>query len=115
MARLTTHVLDTMRGCPAVDMRVELWSVEGESRQHLVEIRTNREGRCDAPLLEGGGRGVWELQFHARDYFVRTGVTLPDPPFLDVITIRFGIADDDAHYHVPLLLSPWSYSTYRGS
>ena len=115
MARLTTHVLDTMRGCPAADMRVELWSVDRDDRQHLITTRTNADGRCDAPLLDGGGQGVWELRFYASEYFARSGVALPDPPFLDVITIRFGIADEGANYHVPLLLSPWAYSTYRGS
>ena len=115
MARLTTHVLDTMRGCPAAGMRLELWSIEGEKRQRVLEARTNADGRCDAALLEQGRRGVWELLFHAGEYYARTGVALADPPFLDVIAIRFGIADENANYHVPLLLSPWAYSTYRGS
>jgi 5-hydroxyisourate hydrolase len=117
MARLTTHVLDTARGCPAAGMQVELWSIAGEQRARVGATRTNADGRCDAPLLDGaaGRPGVWELAFHVNDYFAAAGVAVDDPPFLDVVCIRFGIADAAGNYHVPLLVSPWAYSTYRGS
>jgi 5-hydroxyisourate hydrolase len=112
--RLTTHVLDTARGRPAEGLRIELFSVEGDTFRHLATTETNDDGRCDAPLLAGETMkaGIYELRFHAGDYLGRTSDA---PPFLDVIPIRFGIADGDAHYHVPLLVSPFSYSTYRGS
>lgn len=115
MGRLTTHVLDTARGCPAPGLRIELRRV-GEPAP-LADVRTNADGRCDAPLLEGEALrpGSYELLFHAGDYFRTAGVALPEPAFLDVIPIRFGIADASAHYHVPLLVSPWAMSTYRGS
>lgn len=115
--RLTTHVLDTARGCPAAGMVVELVRIEGLARQPVKTVRTNSDGRIDEPLLTGGKlmQGVYELLFHAGDYLRATGAVLPDPAFLDVIPIRFGIADTGAHYHVPLLISPYSYSTYRGS
>lgn len=113
--RLTTHVLDTARGRPAAGLRIELFRVEGETVRPLRSVATNNDGRCDEPLLSGAAmeRGVYELRFHAGDYLGRgEGDGLP---FLDVIPLRFGIADPLAHYHVPLLLSPYSYSTYRGS
>jgi 5-hydroxyisourate hydrolase len=115
MGRLTTHVLDTAIGKPAAGLKIELFR-EGEASP-LRTIRTNADGRADAPLLEGAGfrPGRYELHFHAGDYLRASGSTLPDPAFLDVIPIRFGIADEAAHYHVPLLLSPYGYSTYRGS
>ncbi|MFO1349777.1 MAG: hydroxyisourate hydrolase [Gammaproteobacteria bacterium] len=115
MGRLTTHVLDTARGKPAADLRIELHEVTNE-RRLLKTLITNRDGRTDGALLEGAGfkAGVWELVFHVGDYFRNTGLELPDPPFLDQVSLRFGIASDE-HYHVPLLVSPWSYSTYRGS
>lgn len=116
MARLTTHVLDTARGEPACGMRIELYSGAGE-RRLLASTATNGDGRCDAPLGEGGEvpPGLYELVFHAGDYFRSIGVTLPDPPFFDRVLLRFGIAEADGRYHLPLLLSPWSYFTYRGS
>lgn len=116
MAKLSTHVLDTASGRPAAALRGSLWRC-ATSRERLCEFITNADGRVDAPLLEGAAMasGIYELCFEVADYFARSGHTLPDPPFLDVVTLRFGIADASANYHVPLLLSPWSYSTYRGS
>jgi 5-hydroxyisourate hydrolase len=115
--RLTTHVLDTARGRPAAGLWVDLHRVEGESRRHLVGAATNADGRCDRPLLEGDAMaaGVYELVFHLADYFRAAGVALADPPFLGDVVVRFAIAEPDRHYHVPLLASPWSYTTYRGS
>lgn len=117
MGRLTTHVLDTSAGMPGGGMRIELFRFDGTARTGLAEVRTNADGRCDAPLLEGAAfqPGVYELAFHAGDYFAGRGVALPAPRFLDVIVIRFGLSAADAHYHVPLLVSPYGYSTYRGS
>ena len=116
MGRLTTHVLDTAAGKPAAGIKIELWRI-GDDLMHLKTLATNDDGRADAPLLDGGDfqRGEYELRFHAGDYLSGSGVNLPKPAFLDVIPIRFGIADPDTHYHVPLLLSPYGYSTYRGS
>lgn len=115
--RLTTHVLDTALGRPAAGMVIELVRVEDRERHHVKSVSTNADGRVDAPLLSAGEMvaGVYELLFQAGDYLRSTGTDLPDPSFLDVIPIRFGIADTAAHYHVPLLVSPYSYSTYRGS
>ena len=117
MAGLTTHVLDTARGRPAAGMALELARLdENGDRQVLKTVRTNADGRTDEPLLAGEEltRGVYEIIFHVGEYFAgHEGV--PDPPFLDSVPLRFGIADLSAHYHVPLLASPWSYSTYRGS
>jgi 5-hydroxyisourate hydrolase len=117
MGRLTTHVLDTARGLPGAGMAVDLYRVDGEGRSHLVAIETNEDGRCDAPLLEGAGleRGIYELVFRAGAYFRAAGIALPDPPFVDEVVVRFGVAEADRHYHVPILVSPWSYTTYRGS
>ncbi len=120
MGRLTTHVLDTARGCPGAGMRVELFALDdaaGNAKRQILSTTTTADGRCDASLLEGGAlaAGTYELVFHAGDYFRAAGVDLPDPAFVDIAVLRFGIADADAHYHVPLLVSPWSYSTYRGS
>jgi len=117
MGRLTTHILDTANGCPGAGVAVSLYRVDGDRRERLLNTVTNDDGRCDAPLLEGDAltAGVYELDFAAGDYFAARGVRLPEPRFLDVVTLRFGIADPAAHYHVPLLVSPWSYSTYRGS
>lgn len=116
---LTTHVLDTARGRPAAGMRVELAQLDPASGERgvLKEVRTNADGRIDAPLLEGDElkNGVYELVFEVGEYFAREGVEIPTPPFLDRVPIRFGIAEPDTHYHVPLLASPWAYSTYRGS
>lgn len=115
MGRLTTHVLDTASGRPAVGLRIELYRLDAATP--LKTIRTNADGRADGPILEGAAftAGQYELRFHAGEYLRAAGVRLPEPAFLDVIPIRFGIADAAAHYHVPLLLSPYGYSTYRGS
>jgi 5-hydroxyisourate hydrolase len=114
MGRLTTHVLDTASGKPAAGMVVDLLDSAG---QRLLRATTNGDGRLDRPLLEGDAwkAGAYRLQFHVAQYFRVQGVQLPNPPFLDVVTVDFGIADRGAHYHVPLLVSPYSYSTYRGS
>lgn len=116
MGRLTTHVLDTARGHPAADLKVELWThVRGLA--HIKTMTTNKDGRTDAPILPDGefGPGTYELRFFAGDYLKQVGVKLDEPAFLDIIPIRFGIANAEQHYHVPLLLSPYGYSTYRGS
>lgn len=117
MGQLTTHVLDTHAGKPAAGMTIELFKVGGDARVPIKSATTNADGRVAGPLLAGEAfaAGVYELDFHAGDYFRARGVALPEPVFLERITIRFGIADAGAHYHVPLLLTPWSYSTYRGS
>ncbi len=117
MGRLTTHVLDTMNGCPAAGMAVTLYRLQPEGPQCLRQIRLNADGRADGPLLEGETfrPGRYRLVFAVAAYFRARGVTLPEPPFLDEVPLDFGLADAAAHYHVPLLASPWSYSTYRGS
>jgi 5-hydroxyisourate hydrolase len=117
MARLSTHVLDTSRGSPAAGVVIELHRLHGGRRESIASGITNADGRTDAPLLAGDSieTGTYELVFHAGDYFRRLGLTLPVPPFLDDVVIRIGIADGQANYHVPLLLSPYGYSTYRGS
>ena len=117
MGRLTTHVLDTMSGTPAADLEVELWRAGGGGWEHLATIATNADGRGDAPLLEADEMrvGVYELRFRAGDYLRGRGAVLSDPPFLDVVPVRFAIADPAASCHVPLLLSAHGYSTYRGS
>ena len=114
---LSTHVLDTGLGRPAAGLRIELFRLTGEAREKLADVVTNADGRSDAPLLSGADLrpGIYELSFDAAAYFRASGAELPEPPFLDRITLRFGVADPDGHYHVPLLVSPWSYSTYRGS
>ncbi len=115
--KLTTHVLDTANGCPAAGMTIELWKLGDQGYAKVSSQVTNADGRTENPLLmsETMAVGSYELLFMAGEYFSQKADTLPDPPFLDVIPIRFGIADAAAHYHVPLLASPWSYSTYRGS
>ena len=118
MAGVTTHVLDVTRGWPAENVRVELYELAGGSERKLIaDVATNADGRTDKPLLSAdqARAGRFELVFHTGDYFRRRRAELADPPFLDVIPIRFGVADPQAHYHVPLIVSPWSYSTYRGS
>jgi 5-hydroxyisourate hydrolase len=114
--RLTTHVLDTATGKPAAGLSIALYRIDGDRRYHLKTVSTNFDGRCDAPLLQGAEfvTGEYELVFAAGDYLRRQGQVLPKPAFLDIVPIRFGIAEQ-AHYHVPLLVSPYSYSTYKGS
>jgi 5-hydroxyisourate hydrolase len=113
MGKLTTHVLDTAKGTPAQGLKIEIYH-EGKL---LRTVTTNSDGRVDGPVLEGDALlvGHYELRFHAGDYLRHTTPGLEEPLFLDVIPISFGIADGSQHYHVPLLLSPFSYSTYRGS
>jgi 5-hydroxyisourate hydrolase len=117
--KLTTHVLDTAHGKPAAHMAVELWSVDCQSGQKklIKTITTNQDGRTDIPLLADGELvvGVYELVFAVGDYFAKLGTHTPTPPFLNRVPLQFGIADPNSHYHVPLLASPWAYSTYRGS
>lgn len=118
MARLSTHVLDTMSGVPAVGMRIEfLEAQESGGWRHHGEFITNIDGRTDTPIMaaEAFHTGGFQLRFHVGAYFRARGVALPEPAFLDIVPIHFGIADPAGHYHVPLLCSPWSYSTYRGS
>jgi 5-hydroxyisourate hydrolase len=116
-AKLSTHVLDTAHGCPARDVQIELWSIEGRSRKLLKRVRTNADGRTDEPLLQGDEvhPGRYELVFFVGDYFAAQGGTAGAARFLDRVPVQFGIADAAAAYHIPLLVSPWSYSTYRGS
>jgi 5-hydroxyisourate hydrolase len=118
MARLSTHVLDTMNGQPAAGVKIALYRLgDGEARSLVKEVITNADGRTDAPLLAGDDykTGQYELVFRIGDYFRGLGATLPQPAFLDIVPLRFGISEAEGHYHVPLLASPWSYSTYRGS
>lgn len=114
---LTTHVLDTAKGCPAAGLRIELFAIEGAERKPIAEAVTNADGRTAQPILPQGAfrPGIYELVFHAGRYFDAAGPAGEIPRFLDEILIRFGIAEGEAHYHVPLLLSPYGYSTYRGS
>lgn len=117
MGRLTTHVLDTAHGKPAAGVLIWLYRIEASgARMRLAAFTTNGDGRCDQPLLEGAAFAIatYELEFHVGDYFAQAGVTQEEPKFLDIVTVRFGIAADQ-HYHVPLLISPFAYSTYRGS
>jgi len=117
--KLTTHVLNIANGCPAAGMTIELWQVDRSSgEKHLLKtVTTNQDGRTDLPLLTGEAFqiGVYELVFAVGSYFAQQDDTLPDPPFLDRVPLQFGLSDANAHYHVPLLTSPWAYSTYRGS
>jgi 5-hydroxyisourate hydrolase len=118
MAGLTTHVLDVTRGGPAENVAVDLYALgEGAERTLIATVRTNSDGRADEPLIPAAESriGRFELVFHIGDYYRATGAATADPPFLDDVPLRFAIADPSAHYHVPLLVSPWSYSTYRGS
>lgn len=117
MGKLSTHVLDTMHGTPAKDVAIELYAIQEAGRERLARVRSNADGRCDEPLLQGPSLrpGRYELVFHVGEYFAGKGVALPDPSFLDQVTIRFGVADAAQNYHVPLVVTPWSYSTYRGS
>jgi 2-oxo-4-hydroxy-4-carboxy-5-ureidoimidazoline decarboxylase len=116
--RISTHVLDTCNGIPAPGVRIDLLDLSDDgTRRTLATATTNADGRTDAPLI--GGQpvpiGRYELQFHIADYFAGLGVPLADPPFLGVVPVQFSVADAEGHYHVPLLATPWSFSTYRGS
>ena len=117
MGKLSTHVLDTAQGKPGAGVQVELYIVENGQRTLLKRDITNTDGRCGTPLLEGEALlvGQYELVFAAGDYFAAQGVALPSPRFIDRVTIAFGVADAAQNYHVPLVVTPWSYSTYRGS
>jgi 5-hydroxyisourate hydrolase len=117
MGHLSTHVLDTAHGCPAAGMKVTLQRMQGEQAVTVKQLTLNHDGRADGPLLDATqmATGRWRLLFEAAPYFRAKGVDLPDPPFIDTVQLDFGIADAAGHYHVPLLLSPYSYSTYRGS
>ncbi|MCZ8260555.1 MAG: hydroxyisourate hydrolase [Beijerinckiaceae bacterium] len=118
MGRLSTHVLDTAHGCPAAGMRIEVLEARsGGGWDKIADLMTNADGRTDTPVLSGEAfrTGSFQLRFHVADYFRGRGVTLPDPPFLDIVPLHFGMAEPDGHYHVPLLCSPYAYSTYRGS
>jgi 5-hydroxyisourate hydrolase len=117
MGHLSTHVLDTANGCPAAGMQVTLQLVDGDKITTIRRIALNHDGRGDGPLLDAASMatGHYRLSFEVAPYFRARGVVLPDPPFLDTVLLDFGISDAAGHYHVPLLVSPWSYSTYRGS
>ena len=114
---LTTHVLDTARGVPAAGVLIELFSIEGDTRTSICSMSTNEDGRTDSQILPAADfvTGTYELVFHAGAYLDANGTPPEAPRFLDLIPIRFGISEGDSHYHVPLLLSPFGYSTYRGS
>ncbi len=117
LAKLSTHVLDIAHGCPAQGMKIELWLLDGDDRTLVTTAKTNADGRTDQPLLSADEMkpGQYEIVFFVGDYFVARGKQLPKTRFLDKVPVRFGIADAGASYHVPLLCSPWAYSTYRGS
>ena len=117
MGHLSTHVLDTAHGCPAAGMRVTLQKVEAGGPVALKQLVLNADGRADGPLLDAAHMaiGTYRLLFEVAPYFRARGLQLPEPPFIDVVQLEFGIADAAGHYHVPLLVSPYSYSTYRGS
>ena len=116
-AKLNTHVLDTAHGCPAQGMKIELWLLEGDDRTLITTAKTNADGRIDQPLLSADKMkpGQYEIVFFVGDYFAARGTVSPKIRFLDKVPVRFGIADAGASHHVPLLCSPWAYSTYRGS
>ena len=117
MGQLTTHVLDTARGSPASDLPIDLFCLDGDVPVLIKTTKTNDDGRCDAPLLEGDAlqKGRYQLLFKVAEYLRRSGDDLPEIPFLDDVVINFGVEDSEQHYHVPLLLSAYGYSTYRGS
>jgi 5-hydroxyisourate hydrolase len=117
MAKLSTHVLDTAQGKPAKGLTLRLFRWQGSSCELIKTTLTNSDGRADAPLLEGASlvAGRYRLEFDVAPYFAQSGLELPSVPFLDMVPLEFGISDASQNYHVPLLLSPWSYSTYRGS
>ena len=114
---LSTHVLDTMNGCPAAGMAVALYATSGDAATLIKTLVLNHDGRTDAPLFDNASLrvGTYRLRFDVAGYFKARGVQLPEPNFLNQVSLDFGIAHADQHYHVPLLVSPWSYSTYRGS
>ena len=114
---LSTHVLDTMNGCPAAGMSVALYATQGEQAQLIKSLVLNADGRSEGPLLETTQlqQGTYKLVFNVKAYFAARGVALPQPNFLDKVSLDFGVADPAQHFHVPLLVSPWSYATYRGS
>ena len=115
--RLSTHVLDTLSGKPAAGLRLSFEAPQGEGWRVIKTVTTNADGRTDQPLLTGDAMaaGRYRIVFHVGEHFARQGVPLADPPFLDRVPVEFAIADPKANYHVPLLVTPWSYSTYRGS
>ena len=116
--KLSTHVLDTVHGCPARNMKLELWAIADDGQRKLIKtLFTNRDGRTDELLLNEFEIkvGIYEICFYVSDYFTSCGASLPEPNFLTTVPVRFGIADGRDRYHVPLLVSPWAYSTYRGS
>jgi 5-hydroxyisourate hydrolase len=117
MGKISTHVLDTTLGKPGAGIKVELYRVDATARVLMKVDKTNGDGRCATPLAEGDAlvAGNYELVFGAGAYFAAQGAVLPDPPFLDRVIIAFGVADATQNYHVPLVVTPWSYSTYRGS
>lgn len=117
MGKLSTHILDTANGGPAAGIKLQLWSVADEARHHLKTLSANADGRTDEPLLEGEDfrEGTYELIFDVGAYFRAQEAALPEPAFLSDVAIRFSVSDASENYHVPLLVSPWSYSTYRGS
>ncbi|GAB2731908.1 hydroxyisourate hydrolase [Melaminivora jejuensis] len=114
---LSTHVLDTMHGCPAAGMEVALYATQGDQATLVKRLTLNHDGRTDAPLFDNDSLrvGTYRLSFEVAQYFRARGVQLPEPNFLDRVSLDFGVAHAEQHYHVPLLVSPWSYSTYRGS
>lgn len=117
MGKLSTHVLDTANGKPGAEIKINLYKLVDGTSTLLSTVFTNSDGRTDAPLLEGEAltTGKYQLEFHTADYFRNKGVDVPEVAFLDDVVIRFGVANADEHFHVPLLVSPFSYSTYRGS
>lgn len=118
MSGVTTHILDTAGGCPAAGVKIELYqAINGDPSRLIRSVVTNKDGRADEPILlpHETEIGTYELRFFIADYFSGRATDIADPPFLDIVPIRFSIADPEAHYHVPLLVSPWSYTTYRGS
>ena len=121
MGRLTTHILDTGTGKPAAGVAISLFAISAAGRRRIADVKSNADGRVDGPIAEGDGfqAGEYELVFEMGPYFdsqfETLGLSLPDPKFLDTVVLRFGIAAADQHYHVPLLVSPYGYSTYRGS
>ena len=117
MGKLSTHVLDVTQGKPGAGVKLALYALHGNEKNLLKQAVTNSDGRCDAPLLQGDEfkAGRYELLFAAGDYFAAQGVALPTPRFIDEVVIAFGVSDPTQNYHVPLVVSPWAYSTYRGS